>query len=299
MSRSLPPLVALRAFEAVGRLGSVGAAAEELCVSHSVVSRHVANLEARLGVDLVAPKGRSVALTEAGAAYLARVTRAFDAISRATVDLKPARVRRLDIRCIPGLANRGLLRHLAALEARLPDTEITLQPTLAHPDLLAGEADAEIVYRETMSPREGLEAQLVMRPRVFPVASPAFIDRFAVDGGLTDLATLPLVHEESTEQWERWMEAAGIAFKGPLKGMRLWHAHLAIEAARLGQGVALANEALAADDIAAGALVEIGRSDIRLGGYYLVAAARRWQDADISAVRDWLTDVYGAYATTA
>lgn len=299
MSRSLPPLVALRAFEAVGRLGSVGAAAEELCVSHSVVSRHVANLEARLGVDLLVPKGRTVALTEAGEAYLARITRAFDAIARATSELKPARVRKLDIRCIPGLANRGLLRHLSALEARLPDTEIMLQPTLAHPDLLGGEADAEIVYRETLPVGEGLEAKLVMRPRVFPVASPAFIDRFGVDHDLADLPTLPLVHEESTEQWERWLETAGVSFNGSLKGMRLWHAHLAIEAARLGQGVALANEALAADDIASGTLVEIGRTDIRLGGYYLVAAAKRWGDADIRAVRDWLNEVYGAYAISA
>lgn len=296
MPLSLPPLVALRAFEAVGRLGSVGAAADELCVSHSVVSRHVANLEARLGVDLVEPRGRSVALTPAGSAYLARISRAFEAISRATQDLRPTRIHRLDIRCIPGLANRSLLKHLGALEERVPDTEIMLQPTLAHPDLLAGEADAEIVYSEDLRLAEGLAAQLVMRPRVFPVASPAFLDRFGGGAELSDLRRLPLIHEESTEQWERWLEAAGLPPAAPLKGMRLWHAHLAIEAARLGQGVALANEALAADDLLSGALVEIGNTEIRLGGYYLVAAARRWDDADIRAVRDWLLALYAPIA---
>lgn len=299
MSRSLPPLVALRAFEAVGRLGSVGAAADELCVSHSVVSRHVANLEARLGVDLIEPRGRSVALTEAGRTYLGRVTRAFDAIARATQELKPSRVRRLDIRCIPGLANRGLLRHLGALEERVPDTEIMLQPTLAHPDLLAGEADAEIVYGEDLVLGEGLAAQLVMRPRVFPVASPAFLDRFGGNPGIEDLERLPLIHEESTEQWERWLDATGFPPRGALKGMRLWHAHLAIEAARLGQGVALANEALAADDLASRTLVEIGQTNLRLGGYYLVASAKRWEDADIRAVREWLLDLYRDVAISA
>jgi LysR family glycine cleavage system transcriptional activator len=144
----LPPLIALRAFEAVGRLGSVGAAAEELCVNHSVVSRHLANLQDRLGVELLVPRGRSIGLTEEGHAYHTRINRAFDAIARATAELKPAPVQLLDIRCIPGLANRGLLRHLGDLEARLPGVEIMLQPTLADPDLLGGEADAEIVFRD-------------------------------------------------------------------------------------------------------------------------------------------------------
>ena len=167
-----------------------------------------------------------------------------------------------------------------------------LQPTLADPDLLAGEADAKIVFRENFTPDEGLAAELVMRPRVFPVASPAFLDRFSG----SDLLAMPLIHEESTEQWEQWLDAAGRAIMAPLKGMRLWHAHLAIEAARLGQGVALANEALVADEIASGTLVEIGSSDVRLGGYYLVATARRWDDADIQAVRAWLGALYAPIA---
>lgn len=293
MARRLPPLLALRAFEAVGRTGSITAAADELCVTHSVVSRHVSRLQADLGVKLLVPHGRSVALTENGRTYLERISRAFDLIARATAEQRPAPSGKLDIRCIPGLANRILLRHLAALEARLPGTEITLQPTLAQPDLARGEADAEIIYAEDFSPPPAINAEVIIRPRVFPVASPAFINRLGPVLA-ADLPALPLIHEESTSQWQNWLEAAGVRAPATLKGTRLWHAHLAIEAARLGQGVALANEVLAGDDLASGALVEVGQSAVWLGGYYLAAAQARWGDRDISAIRDWLHGLFPA-----
>lgn len=292
MARALPPLVALRAFEAVGRLGSVGRAADELCVSHSVVSRHVSNLEQRLGVTLFAPQGRSIVLTPAGAAYLSRITRAFDAIGQATEELTPKVSSQLEIWCVPGLANRALLRHLTGLEAALPGSEIRLQPTLSRPDLAAGQADAEIVYLFEPETRPGCRAALIARPRVFPVASPFLLARFPEADRLDRLPSLPLIHEESTEQWERWLEAAGEPAQSGLRGMRLWHAHLAIEAARLGQGVALANDFLVADEIGGGGLVEIGATEVRLGGYYIVAAENRWNEAGIQAIREWLAALF-------
>ena len=288
MARRLPPLLALRAFEAVGRLGSGRAAGDELAVSHTVVSRHVRNLEQRLGARLLQPAGRGLALTADGRRYLAQIAQALDLIEHATAELSAPRRRSLSIWCAPGVASRRVLPRLPELEALLPDHEINLLPTLARPDFARDEADAEIIFLEAVEPRDGVRFELLSSPRVFPAASAAFRARHAEVATPADLLRLPLIHEESTEQWERWLRLAGVADLPPLRGPRLWHAHLAIEAAHLGQGVALANAVQAGEDLATGALVEMVPSDIRLGGYYFLSAASRWDRPDLVLLRDWL-----------
>ena len=264
------------------------AAGDELAVSHTVVSRHLRNLEEWLGVKLVEPSGRGLILTREGALYHAKIGRAFEAIARATVELRPTARQALSIWCFPGLANRRLLAHLPELESLLPDWEITLHPTLARSDLVRGEADAEVVYLDDVTSTDRVRAELLARPRVFPVASPTFLARYTKVETLRDLLRLPLIHEESTDQWSRWLQLAGIDVPQALNGPRLWHAHLAIEAARLGQGVALANEMLVDEDLRTGALVEVVPSDLRLCGYYLLAAVARWDEPAMRALRAWL-----------
>ncbi|MGC2085092.1 MAG: LysR substrate-binding domain-containing protein [Bradyrhizobium sp.] len=292
MTRSrLPSLIALRAFEAVGRTGSVRAAGDELAVSHTVVSRHLQNLQRALGVALVRAEGRGIALTSAGQMFHAQVTQAFDIIARAVTMIRPAARPTLNIWCIPGIANRRLLSRLPELTGPPRNWDINLQPTLSHPDLLRGEADAEIVYADAIDTKGPLMAEALMRPRVFPVASPAYLARYPVVTDVSELAKAQLIHEESSEQWERWFALAGHAEPGPLRGQRLWHAHLAIEAARYGQGVALANEVLVGDDLRSGALVEVIPSVIYLESYQLVALKERWDDPAIVALRVWLKKV--------
>ena len=284
----LPPLVALRAFDAIGRTQSIRAAGDELAVSHTVVSRHLRNLEAWLGVKLVEARGRGLVLTADGARYHAQIGRALEAIARATADLRPVSRRTLTIWCFPGLANRRLLARLPDLEARLPDWEIILHPTLARCDFSRGEADAEVVYLENAESTDRVRAELLMRPRVFPVVSPTFMARYARVETTPDLLDLPLIHEDLTHHWAQWLTLAGLPAVPSLNGPRLWHAHLAIEAARLGQGVALANETLVEDDLKSGALIELLRSDIRLGGYYVIVPTPRWEEPTMIALRDWL-----------
>jgi DNA-binding transcriptional LysR family regulator len=281
----------LRAFDAIGRAKSIRAAGDELAVSHTVVSRHLRNLEDWLGVKLVEARGRGLVLTVDGARYHAQIGRAFEAIARATADLRPAARRTLAIWCYPGLANRRLLARLPCLEARLPDWEIILHPTLVRCDHSRGEADAEVVYLDEVESTDRLRAELLAQPRVFPVASPTFMARYAGIETTTDLIRLPLIHEDSTDQWGHWLALAGIDAPPALSGPRLWHAHLAIEAARLGQGVALANEMLVEEDLKTGALIEVLPSDIRLGGYYLVAPSARWEEPTMVALREWLREL--------
>lgn len=287
----LPSLIALRAFEAVGRTGSVRAAGDELAVSHTVVSRHLQNLQRSLGIALVRAEGRGIALTSAGQMFHAQIAQAFDIIARATASIRPAARPTLNIWCIPGIANRKLLLRLPELTGPPRNWDINLQPTLSHPDLLRGEADAEIVYAGAVDTRGPLMAEALVRPRVFPVASPAYLARYPEITSLDQLATAALIHEESTEQWERWFALAGHSDPISLRGQRLWHAHLAIEAARFGQGVALANEVLVGEDLRSGALVEVIPSAIYMDSYQLVALKERWDDPAIAALRLWLKKV--------
>ena len=293
--RNLPPLIALRAFEAVGTSGSIRAAAEALSVSPTVVSRHLANLEQRLSARLVEPKGRSVALTDAGARFHAEIAKAFDLIDQATEKLTRPRKAPLRLWCSPGIAVMRLLPRLPELEARLPDFSIHFHPTLAAPDWKRGEADAEIFYAPTERPaRDGIVEAELARPRVMPVASPSLVGRLHRRADEIELLyEAHWVHELSGDEWRSFMHTAGLKIDARAEqrlegGVRLWHAHLAIGAAELGQGVALANEFLVEEQLASGRLVEIGQTDVRLGTYGLALPSGAGEAASSQALRDWL-----------
>lgn len=288
-SRRLPPLITIRAFDSYSRMGSVRAAADDLSVSHTVVSRHIQNLEEAVGVKLVRKSGRGLALTREGERFAAKARRAFDILTEATAELAHERGDAIHICCMAGLATHRLLTRLPALEASLTGTVVILQPTTSRPDFGKDEADAEIIYLENPQVADGLKAELLMRPRIIPVASPALLRRFPKVATSGQLLQLPLLHEKSTALWESWLESTGLTDIPPLRGTRLWHGHLTLEAARLGQGVALVSDSLASDRIAAGELVEVVNSCVRLGGYYFVAPISKWNDPVLAKIRAWLS----------
>lgn len=293
-NRNLPPLIALRAFEAVGATGSMRAAAEALAVSPTVISRHVANLEKRLGARLIERKGRSIALTETGARFHAQIARAFEMIGAAAEELVKPRRPPLRLWCWPGLAVMRLLPRLPELERQLPNFSIHLHPTLARPDLKRGEADAEVYYRVgDASSRHGVVEIELATPRVMPVASAVLANRQERRSEDVELLfELPWIHELSSDEWRSWLEAARLPVDARvqqrLEGVRLWHAHLAIGAAQLGQGVALANQLLVEEDLAERRLIEIGRTDVRLGTYVLAMRAEARETPEMVALLDWL-----------
>jgi len=271
----------------VARLGGTRRAGEDLNVSHTVVSRHLHNLEAWAGVRLVERDGRGIVLTAEGRRYYERIAKGFDLIAAATEELSPrGGSGEMRIVCVPGLAVRWLTRRLADLEAALPGVDIVLQPTDRSPDFAKGEADAEIGFN--LKPQPGLTLVELAMPRFFPVASPVFVARRGPFAGPADVAAAPLIHEESREQWRQWLAAAGLDPVPPLHGPRLWHADAAIEAALQGQGIALANRLLVGDDLAAGRLVEVLKTDIRLGPYGLRGPAAAWEGRSMGRLRNWL-----------
>jgi len=203
----------------------------------------------------------------------------------------------LRIWCMPGFALGWLTARLPQFQALVPQVELVLRPHDTSPDFTRYEAEVDLHYFAGLDPVQlpgHCEARRIeiARPDVFPVASPQLARSLRPIARIEDLLDAPLLHEESAAHWRSWFSACGIACPESLPGPRLWQAHLAIEAARHGQGVALANPFLLGDDLATGRLVPVldkhlgGR--IPLGVYAFTARADRWHSPTVAQLRRWL-----------
>ena len=296
--KALPPFAALRAFDAVARLGGVRRAAEVLDLDHAVVSRHLRTLEAWTGSALIERSRAGAILTEEGARYHKRIAQAMDNIAGATLDLmKRSDNRRLLIWCMPGFAFHWLMQRLNQFEAANPGLDIELRPTDVCPDFAKHEADLDVrfapIYGQPLTLAPGVQSVEVAQPPTIPLASPDYLGAHPPIRTCHDLLGHQLLHEESFDVWACWLSGHGVIGHGDLTGPRLWHAHLTLDAARRGRGIALGNHLIAADDLAAGRLVEVGVDlpdfhPMPLGSYLLVAREDRWRAAPIARFRQWL-----------
>lgn len=209
-------------------------------------------------------------------------------ILNAAGSLRPSCPSPLNIWCVDSLVGQ-LMPRLAELACALEDREINLRTIASRVDLADMEADAAICYYDDDIELDAdLVAYQFWRPRIFPVASPAYFAQRASIDDVADLQGATLLHEESTEQWERWLELAGVVDPAQLRGHRLSNACLAIEAARSGHGVALAHDALVAHLLRSGALVEVASSDVYMGSYQFVARKSIWTSPAIVTLQQWL-----------
>lgn len=288
MPRRLPPLNALRAFESAARHNSFTGAAAELNVSHAAISRHVRSLEARLGVILFNRASRGVELTSAGSEYLRAVSAAFDDIAEATDALAEPGEPQVRVSAHPAFAARWLLRRLDRFREANPGYAVALDATPRLVDLARDEADLAICNGERMGPRT--TEDLLARSRLYPVCAPGLLDSRAGPAA-GDLRNFALLHDEADgSTWRRWFEAAGVDHAGPIRGMRILESGLAIDAAVAGQGIALADDFLVEDDLAAGRLVRA--CDIALAAadcdYYLRSMPEARRRRPVAAFRGWL-----------
>jgi len=289
----LPPLKALRAFEAVARLGNIRKAAEALAVDHTVVSRHLRALQQWLGIRLVNTSRQGVSLTPLGRQYAQRISAALEEISLASAELQETvNNRQLVVWCIPGFATEWLLPRLPDFSTVYPDIDIILRPTEAVPDFDQHEADAKIHYGHLRT--SGLTSIVLTHPRVHAVASPAWIARHPEVSQPGHLLNAPLIHEDTRDQWRDWFLACGVV-PGTLQGPRLWHANVAMEAAIHGQGVALANELIAAPALQSGQLQIVTPVCPALDPYVLITKGEILP-AKFSAFRNWLVRTLAASA---
>jgi len=295
--RSVPSFAMLRAFDAFGRAGGIRKAAAMLGVDHAVVSRHLAALEAFVGTALIERTQGTRGLTNDGAEYHRRIAAAFDEIAGATQLLRKRDDRQLLIWCSPGFAYHWLSPRLSQFVAGDSPIAVELRPMDYGPDFAINEADGDIRYVRggDAAPPPGCRWIELASPAVYPVASRGFAE--AVQNRLhsaRDLLGMRLLHEESDAEWRMWLESQDIAMSSAsIPGPRLWHAHVMLDAARSGQGVALANDFLARNDLRSGQLVRLEPSDepfapAVLGGYRFTARADRWNNAFVARFRNWL-----------
>jgi DNA-binding transcriptional LysR family regulator len=305
--KSLPPFSTLRAFEAIGRLSGIRRAAQALQLDHAVVSRHLRSLEEWASVQLVTRMHGQTVLTEEGLRFHARISAALGEIQDASIELlRRNETPRLSIWCIPGFASEWLAARLSTFQAKNPNLELELRPTDKSPDFSRYEADVDIRYVRGNEPitamniKAGVRRFEIARPPVIAVTSPGCAALLPPLQQPADLLQAPLLHEESPQQWQDWFAAHGVQTPEALHGPRLWHAHLTIEAARRGHGIALANPFLVGDDFATGRLVGLLQDsankhpDVALGAYAFGARADRWQSSTITCFRRWLKTEIGA-----
>lgn len=295
--RAMPPFTALRAFAAVGEFGGIRRAAAVLDLDHAAVSRHLRSLEAWAGVPLVERGANGGTLTPEGAKFHGRIIAALNEIAAASAELvNGPNERALQLSCIPGLASNWLLVRLADFRQRHPEIQLVLRPSDTAPDFTRRDMDGDIRYVIDAAPDKPpageVETVPLARPPVLAVASPGLLATLGDPRTPADLLKGPLLHEENSRQWTAWFKANGVTTEQDLAGHKLWHAHLAVDAARRGEGLALANAFLVGDDFKAGRLVDVGArvgaQPIVMGAYVFCARRDRWRTPALLAFRRWL-----------
>jgi LysR family glycine cleavage system transcriptional activator/LysR family transcriptional regulator of beta-lactamase len=281
MSR-LPPLNALRAFEAAARHGGFAAAAAELHVSASAISRFVKLLEADLGTALFLRLPNGLQLTDRGGAYLAELSAAFARIAEATERVRAASG--LVIGAGPTLAMRWLIPRLPDFHARHPSIEIRVSTAIERADPLLADWTAAIRRGDGQWP--GLDAHLLFSADLFPVCTPAMARTLRTPGDLVRARLLAAVN--GADDWPLWLKAAKVSGVDLRRAQRFDYPAFALQAALDGLGVAMARGPFVADDLKAGRLVRpfavSARSD---RGWYLVSRPSLAQDRALQLFAQW------------
>jgi LysR family glycine cleavage system transcriptional activator len=286
MSRTLPPLNALRAFEAAGRHESFSRAADELGVSHSSISRHVRGLEQRLGVQLFRDAKRGVVLTAEGSHYLQRIGPAFDVIDAATEGLADQPAGRVTINSEPVFAAKVIVPLLNQFHNTFPEIELRLVASNEIADLDRYEADLAVRYART-GVVDG-PSDLISDAPIYPYSAPGLLpqDRIAPH----HLTEFRLYRDRTEDIWQLWCDLAQFdVVLPPQDGGRL-RAPLVQEAAIHGAGLFMAGSDCAAQDVALGRLVQLSDVGLRLGAFRLLASGQSARRKAVRRVRSWLLD---------
>ena len=251
------PLHALRAFATVYRHGGVRAAARQLGIAHSSVSRHLAELERWLGVELTRSGGgrkglaftsQGEALGKAAAAALRELAHAADSVR----EQRPAQA--VTVNATPSFATRWLLPRLPAFERAFPRVEVWVVVERRHDDPEA--AGIDVAIRMGRGPWPDLDCKPLMDDALYPVVSPAYWQGLGRPNRPADLSKMRLLHDRDPyASWDAWRREHGPPALDVRKGPRFTSSDLVLRAAVQGQGVALARHRLAADEVAAGSLM--------------------------------------------
>jgi len=288
--RDLPPLTAVVVFEAAARHMSFKRAGDELCVTPSAVSHQVRVLEDWLGVKLFERGARQVELTDFGARYQLELGALLDRLEQSSTGEVDRRKRRksITVQTTDSFATRWLIPRLSEFESLHSDVTVKIITRDFRDGLRDSEADLGLLLITDKTPGAAAnhDARLLFAEEVFPVCAPGLTqDMESI--GIDDLSNFTLIHDDNVGvTWQEWIataageqtDTANIKAK---RGPRYNHAHLALKAAELGNGFALASNVLAGDALQDGLLIAPFTNKIASGrGYYLVQS----QDPEVKAL---------------
>lgn len=289
---NLPPLKALRVFEAVARLNSFSKAASSLNVSQSAVSHQIKQLETFLGESLFDRQGRTLSLTREGREYLEGISSALFQIDRATGQLLGRQDSSLRLAIFSSFAVRWLVPRLPDLHRQHPEIELVLEMTVEHPVLSGRVADSFITI-STDSPAYSYD--LLYSEQLFPVCSRQYWQAMSGDSlEVADIARHPLlstfsIYNRTCGDWEAWFAHAGASVPSATRVQHFSHMLLALEAARYHQGIALTNDYMLSNRDDAGDFVRLPLHRVVTGdSFYFASKTSRRQEPGLRALRQWV-----------
>ena len=288
MLRRLPPLNALKAFEAAARHESFTRAAEELSVTQGAISHQVKALEAQLGLKLFNREHQRLVITHAGREYLSVLRDALDRIAAGTENLIQRQSSGvLTVSTSPDFAAKWLVNRLGRFAEMHPGIDLRVSAAMHHVDFAREEVDLAVRHGDGNWP--GLDVVRLSSERLFVVCSPKLLRR---RGRLTeprDVLKHRLLHLDDRKEWSKWLDAAGISDATASHGPVMNRASMLIDAAIDGQGVALARTTLAAWDLVNGRLVRPFAVSLPIAKTYWIVCPRPMATLPkIKVFREWL-----------
>jgi LysR family glycine cleavage system transcriptional activator len=295
MTRRLPPLGALRAFEAAARHLSFTKAADELHVTQAAVSQQVKTLEEALGLKLFNRYNRRLALTDAGQYYLPPLRDAFDTMAVATQRLRSQEARQLRVTSLSSFAIKWLIPRLPRFHEVEPEIEPMISTSYQLVDFGSDNVDVAIRLGRGQYPE--LHSELLMHDWAFPVCSPRLQDRLRKLRNPSDLRHHMLLHDATISRdrgapnWRNWLRQAQVTNIDADRGPAFGDTAMAIQAAIAGQGVALGRRSLVSSDLLAGHLVRPFGPDMKTRySWYFVCPPASLERRSVQAFRHWLRE---------
>ena len=292
MRRTLPPLNALRAFEATARHASFSKAADELHVTPAALSHQIRGLEDLLGLKLFHRRARAIELTDAARLIYPGIRTGFENLRAAVEQLDRAKQDRvLVVSASPGLTAKWLVPRIYRFLARYPDVDARISASSAYSNFTTDGVDAGIRLSSGSHPE--LYVEKLSDEWMLPLCSPRLLQGEHPLRSAHDLPRFPLIQIDLpglVPTWDDWLRAVGIDGIDTSRGLRLNVADHALDAASEGTGVVLGYKLVASHDISLGRLVSPFGPELPLPGraYHFVCARGQERRPAIKAFRDWL-----------
>lgn len=291
MSRRLPPLNALKAFEVAARHLSFTKAADELYVTQAAVSHQIKTLEDHLGLKLFLRKNRALLLTEEGQSYFLDIKDIFSQLTDATEKLLARGAKgAITVSLPPSFAINWLVPRLRLFNERHPEIDVRIKAVDQDEGSLTDDVDVAIYYGKGRWP--GVRADKLHTEYLIPVCSPLVLNGPKPLNTPDDLKFHTLLHDSSRKDWKAWTKQVGINITNINQGPIFSHSAMVLQAAVYGQGIALGHSVLAKPDIDSGRLVvPFNHYLLSNNAYYLIGRYTQAELGKIQAFRDWVLEL--------